>query len=71
MVERAVDPRDGRAWMIALTEQGRGELDAIRSSIGIGLEPYLAAISKRDLKAIREGHRAPCRRLMTTERLSQ
>ena len=70
LVERAVDPRDGRAWMIALTEQGRGELDLIRSSIGIGLEPYLAAISKGDLKAIREGLGA-MQRLMTTERLPQ
>ena len=68
MVERAVDPRDGRAWMIALTERGRGELNLIRSSIGIGLEPYLAAISKRDLKAIREGLGA-MQRLMSTERL--
>jgi hypothetical protein len=38
----------------------------MRASIGTSLEPYLATMSKRDLKALRDGVDA-MRRLMATE----
>jgi len=66
LVERSADPRDARAWMIALTDRGVQELGALRSALGDGLEPYLARLSKRDLKALRDGIDA-IRRLMTLE----
>ena len=66
LVDRAPDPRDARAWMIKLTKRGYQQLDVMRSSIGTTLEPYLAAMSKRDLKALREGVEA-MRRLMAVE----
>jgi DNA-binding MarR family transcriptional regulator len=55
LVERASDPRDARAWMIKLTPQGHEQLDELRDSLGTGVEPYLAKLSRRDLKALREG----------------
>lgn len=66
LVERQADPRDARAWMIQLTPRGHEELRALRDSLGTGLEPYLAQMSRRDLKALREGVEA-MRRLMTIE----
>jgi DNA-binding MarR family transcriptional regulator len=66
LVERAADPRDARAWMIKLTKKGFQQLDLMRASIGTTLEPYLATMSKRDIKALRDGVEA-MRRLMTVE----
>ena len=66
LVDRQADPRDARAWMIELTPRGHEELRALRDSLGTGLEPYLAQMSRRDLKALREGVEA-MRRLMTIE----
>ena len=62
-VERRVDERDARAWMIELTPRGEKELQVLRDSLGTGIEPYLAKMSRRDLKALREGIEA-MRRLM-------
>jgi DNA-binding MarR family transcriptional regulator len=55
LVERTADPRDARAWMIKLTKKGNQQLSLMRASIGTSLEPYLATMSKRDLKALRDG----------------
>jgi DNA-binding MarR family transcriptional regulator len=55
LVERAADSRDARAWMIKLTKKGNQQLSLMRASIGSSLEPYLATMSKRDLKALRDG----------------
>jgi DNA-binding MarR family transcriptional regulator len=65
LVERNADARDARAWMIALTPKGQDELKSLRDSLGTGIEPYLAKLSRRDLKALREGVEA-MRRLMGT-----
>lgn len=65
-VERRSDPRDARAWMIGLTPRGREELGALRSSISTAVEPYLSQLSRRDLKALREGVEA-MRRLMALD----
>ncbi|MFZ1114923.1 MAG: MarR family transcriptional regulator [Propionibacteriaceae bacterium] len=70
LVDRAADPRDARAWMIRLTKKGNQQLVSMRNSIGTSLEPYLATMSKRDLKALREGVDA-MRRLMALERETQ
>jgi DNA-binding MarR family transcriptional regulator len=70
LVDRAADPRDARAWMIKLTKKGNQQLVSMRNSIGTSLEPYLATMSKRDLKALREGVDA-MRRLMAVERETQ
>ena len=70
LVDRAADPRDARAWMIKLTKKGNQQLASMRNSIGTSLEPYLATMSKRDLKALREGVEA-MRRLMAVERETQ
>ena len=70
LVDRAADPRDARAWMIKLTKKGNQQLVSMRNSIGTSLEPYLATMSKRDLKALREGVEA-MRRLMAVERETQ
>jgi DNA-binding MarR family transcriptional regulator len=67
LVDRTADPRDARAWMIKLTKKGNQQLASMRTSIGIALEPYLAKMSKRDLKALRDGVDA-MRRLMAVER---
>lgn len=70
LVDRAADPRDARAWMIKLTKKGNQQLVSMRNSIGTSLEPYLATMSKRDLKALREGVDA-MQRLMAVERETQ
>ena len=62
-VLRNADARDARAWMIELTPRGHEELRILRVSLGTGIEPYLAKLSRRDLKALREGVEA-MRRLM-------
>ncbi len=66
LVGREADARDARAWMIELTPQGREQLDVLRDSLGTELEPYLARLSRRDLKALREGVDA-MRRLMALD----
>ncbi|WP_375425810.1 MarR family winged helix-turn-helix transcriptional regulator [uncultured Friedmanniella sp.] len=66
LVDRTADPRDARAWMIALTPRGHEELRMLRHSLGTGLEPYLSQLSRRDLKALRDGVEV-MRRLMTLE----
>jgi DNA-binding MarR family transcriptional regulator len=55
LVERATDPGDLRAWMIDLTPAGHQRLDDLRTTIGHNVEPYLTTLSRRDLKALREG----------------
>jgi DNA-binding MarR family transcriptional regulator len=66
LVDRTADPRDARAWMIKLTKKGQQQLVLMRTSIGTSLEPYLATMSKRDIKALREGIEA-MRRLMAVQ----
>lgn len=66
LVARAADARDARAWMIDLTPEGREQLRTMRDSLGTGVEPYLARLSRRDLKALREGVDA-MRRLMALD----
>ena len=63
LVDRTADPRDARAWMIKLTKKGNQQLTLMRASLGTSLAPYLATMSKRDLKALRDGVDA-MRRLM-------
>jgi DNA-binding MarR family transcriptional regulator len=70
LVERAPDPRDARAWMIKLTKKGYQQLALMRTSIGVTLQPYLATMSKRDLKALRDGVEA-MRRLMAVQMETQ
>ncbi len=70
LVDRTADPRDARAWMIKLTKRGNQQLSVMRASIGTSLEPYLATMSKRDLKALRDGIEA-MQRLMAVERETQ
>jgi DNA-binding MarR family transcriptional regulator len=69
LVDRHVDPGDARAWIISLTETGDEELANMRTSLGTSLQPYLAALSRKDLKALREGITA-MRRLMGIEAAS-
>jgi hypothetical protein len=45
-------------------------LSLMRASIGTSLEPYLATMSKRDLKALRDGVEA-MQRLMAVEKETQ
>jgi hypothetical protein len=52
--------------MIKLTKKGNQQLSLMRDSIGTSLEPYLANMSRRDLKALREGVEA-MQRLMAVE----
>ena len=66
LVARTADARDARAWMIDLTPKGREQLDLLRDSLGTEVEPYLARLSRRDLKALREGVEA-MRRLMALD----
>ena len=66
LVARTADARDARAWMIDLTPKGREQLDVLRDSLGTEVEPYLAKLSRRDLKALREGVEA-MRRLMALD----
>jgi DNA-binding MarR family transcriptional regulator len=70
LVDRQVDPGDARAWIISLTETGEEQLASIRASLGTSLEPYLAAMSRKDRKALREGI-AAMRRLMGSERVGR
>jgi DNA-binding MarR family transcriptional regulator len=65
-VDRHADARDARAWMIELTPRGHQELRSLRDALGTGIEPYLAKMSKRDLKALRDGVEA-MRRLMALQ----
>ncbi len=55
LVNRQPDPRDARAWMIGLSPAGEEQLAVIRDSLGTSIEPYLARMSRRDLKALRDG----------------
>ena len=55
LVARATDPHDLRAWMIDLTPAGHQRLAELRSTLGNNVQPYLVGLSKRDLKALREG----------------
>jgi DNA-binding MarR family transcriptional regulator len=66
LVARTADARDARAWMIDLTPKGREQLAVLRDSLGTEVEPYLARLSRRDLKALREGVDA-MRRLMALD----
>ena len=66
LVDRHVDPGDARAWIISLTETGEQQLATMRASLGTSLQPYLAAMSRRDRKALRDGIDA-MRRLMGIE----
>ena len=68
LVSRGVDPHDARAWMIDLTPLGRERLAELRQTLGTNVAPYLAQLSKRDLKALREGI-AAMQRLMAIDRL--
>jgi DNA-binding MarR family transcriptional regulator len=70
LVNRQVDPGDGRAWIISLTKTGEEQLASIRASLGTSLEPYLAAMSRKDRKALREGI-AAMRRLMGIQQVSR
>ena len=56
--------------MIKLTKKGDQQLSLMRDSIGTSLEPYLASMSRRDLKALREGIDA-MQRLMAMEMETQ
>jgi DNA-binding MarR family transcriptional regulator len=67
LVNRHVDPADARAWIIGLTESGEQQLAGMRASLGTSLQPYLAAMSRKDRKALREGIEA-MRRLMGAQR---
>lgn len=68
LVDREPDQRDARAWMIGLNPAGETQLAVIRDSLGTSIEPYLAQLSKRDLKALREGVEV-MRRLITLDAL--
>src|SRR5215210_2591615 len=52
LVQRSVDPRDARAWIIELTSQGLEQLRQFRDSLGTGVKPYLAEMSRPDQKAL-------------------
>jgi hypothetical protein len=52
--------------MIKVTKKGNQQLSSMRDSIGTRLEPYLATMSRRDLKALRDGVQA-MQRLMALE----
>ena len=67
LVNRHVDPADARAWIIGLTDSGEQQLAGMRASLGTRLQPYLAAMSRKDRKALREGIDA-MRRLMGAQR---
>lgn len=55
LVERAVDPSDARAWLIAITPLGLDRLAQLRSTMSSNLKPTLAKLSARDRKALRAG----------------
>jgi DNA-binding MarR family transcriptional regulator len=68
LVARSADAHDARAWRISLTSEGMRQLAEMRNIVGTQVEPYLAKLSRRDLKALREGVDA-MRRLMALDRL--
>ena len=68
LVRRQQDTHDARAWMIDLTDAGHDRLDALRTTLGTNIEPYLVGLSRRDLKALRDGVEA-MQRLMAPGRL--
>lgn len=70
LVERSADPSDARAWMIKLTDQGNQQLATMRTALGANVQPHLATLPQRDLKALRQGLDV-MRRLMAADRLPQ
>ncbi len=70
LVARATDPHDLRAWMIGLTPAGHERLAELRHNLGTNVEPYLGQLSRRDLKALRDGLDV-MRRLMAVDKLPQ
>ncbi len=70
LVSRQVDAGDARAWIISLTGTGEEQLASMRASIGTSLQPHLAAMSRKDRKALREGI-AAMRRLMGAQQVSR
>jgi DNA-binding MarR family transcriptional regulator len=68
LVSRGNDPHDARAWVIDLTPLGRQRLAELRATLGTNVAPYLTKMSKRDLKALRDGI-AAMQRLMAVDRL--
>jgi DNA-binding MarR family transcriptional regulator len=68
LVARSADAHDARAWRISLTPEGTRQLAEMRNTLGTRIEPYLARMSRRDLKALREGVEA-MHRLMALDRL--
>ena len=55
LVERTMDPRDARAWLIDLSPLGRQRLVEIRARLGTNIEPMLETLSARDRKALKAG----------------
>jgi DNA-binding MarR family transcriptional regulator len=55
LVQRSLDPRDARAWLIDLSPLGRQRLVEIRTRLGTNIEPMLEKLSARDRKALRAG----------------
>ncbi len=70
LVARATDPHDLRAWMIDLTPAGHERLAELRTTLGANVSPYLAHLSKRDLKALREGIEV-MQRVMAVDKLPE
>jgi DNA-binding MarR family transcriptional regulator len=68
LVARSADAHDARAWRISLTPEGTRQLEEMRNLLGNRVQPYLARMSRRDLKALREGIDA-MHRLMALDRL--
>jgi DNA-binding MarR family transcriptional regulator len=68
LVARSADSHDARAWRISLTPEGTRQLGEMRNTLGTRIQPYLARMSRRDLKALREGVEA-MHRLMALDRL--
>jgi DNA-binding MarR family transcriptional regulator len=65
LVQRSLDPRDARAWLIDLSPLGRQRLVEIRVRLGTNIEPMLEKLSARDRKALRAGLEV-MRRLIAT-----
>lgn len=70
LVERTSDPLDARAWIIQLTPQGHQQLAEMRTALGTNVAPYLAQLTQRDLKALRQGIEV-MQRLVSADRLRQ
>jgi DNA-binding MarR family transcriptional regulator len=68
LVERSADPSDARAWRIKLTDLGYDQLVQMRHQLGTNVQPHLAKLSQRDLKALRQGIEV-MRRLMNADRI--